>query len=80
MKVISAGYKHFCFGFTVFGRTYVPENYPAELILFQQALFPQQMNGDFREFSLSTILRPHHTNPEARLIQERRGFVIPGCE
>lgn len=57
IKVISEGYKHFCFGVTAFGHTYVPDNYPVELILFQQALFPQQMSGDFREFSLSTILQ-----------------------
>lgn len=38
-------------------RTYVGEYYPVELILFQQALIPQHMSGDFREFSLSTILQ-----------------------
>ncbi len=57
MKLISARYKHFCFGFTAFGHTYMQQNYPAELILFQQALFPQLASGDFREFSLPTILQ-----------------------
>lgn len=55
IKLIRARYKQFCFGFTTCVRTYVQENYPVELILFQQALFPQQMSGDFREFSLSTL-------------------------
>lgn len=55
-------------------------NHRVELILFQQALSPEQ-SGDFRVFSfnnLSNKWRPHHVSLKAQLIQEESGSVILG--
>lgn len=63
--------------------TYIGEYYVVEMMLFEQALILQHMSeiaGSFLSQQSSKYLVASSYKCKAWLVQEKRGFVIHGCE